>query len=107
MVGCTLPRAPAGRALSEGREGQVQGSSSGCLSTQAQRRTECTRPPGPLPGVCSPAHPESDLVGAQQLPHTGRFLSALLPSRDVCSWLGPAPSCLGFRPQPQLRGSSP
>ena len=32
---------------------------------------------------------------------------ALLPSRDVCSWLGPAPACLGSRPQPQLRASSP
>ena len=106
-MACTLPRAPAGTALSEGREGQVQGSSSGCLAAQIPRHTESTRLPGPLAGVFSPAHPESDLVGAQQLPHTGRFLSALLPSRDVCSWLGPAPSCLGFRPQPQLRGSSP
>ena len=55
-VACTLPRAPAGRALSEGKEGQVQGSSSGCLAAQSQHHTECTRLPGPLAGLCSPAH---------------------------------------------------
>ena len=36
-----------------------------------------------------------------------RFPSTLLPSRDMCRWLGPYPACLGSRPQPQLRGSSP
>ena len=77
------------------------------LAAQTQRRTECTRLPWPLTGVCSPAHPEADSLGAQQLPHTRSFPSALLPSRDVCSWLGPAPACLGSRPQPQLRASSP
>ena len=55
-MGCTLPRAPAVRALSEGREGQLQGSSSGCLAAQTQRRMESTRLPGPLAGVCSPPH---------------------------------------------------
>ena len=70
-------------------------------------RTECTRLPWPLAGVCSPAHPEADSLGAQQLPHTRSFPSALLPSRDVCSWFGPAPACMGSRPQPQLRASSP
>ena len=34
LVGCPLPRAPAVRALSEGMEGQLQGSSSGCLAAQ-------------------------------------------------------------------------
>ena len=29
------------------------------------------------------------------------------PSRDMCRWLGPYSACLGSRPQPQLRGSSP
>ena len=106
-VSCTLPRAPAGRALCERRKGLVQGSSSRCLAAQTQRCTECTRLPGSLAGVCSPTHPEADSLGAQQLPHTRSFPSALLPSRDVCSWLGPAPACLGSRPQPQLRASSP
>ena len=39
-------------ALCEGREGLVQGSSSGCLAAQTQRGTESTRLPGPLAGVC-------------------------------------------------------
>ena len=106
-MGCTLPRAPAVKALSEGRKGQLQGSSVGCLDAQTERLTESTRLPGPLAGVCSPAHPEAVSLGAQQLPQTRSFPSALLPSRDVCSWLGPAPACLGFLPQPQLRSSSP
>ena len=106
-MSCTLPRAPAGRALSEGREGQVQGCFIGCLDAQTERHTESTRLPGPLAGVCNPAHPEADFMGAQQLPYTLSFPSALLPSRDVYSWLGPAPACLGSRPQPQLRASSP
>ena len=106
-MSCTLPRALAERALSEGRKGQLQGSSVGCLDAQTERHTESTRLPGPLAGVCSPAHPEADSVGTQQLPHTRRFPSALLPSRDVCSWLGLAPACLGSRSQPQLRESSP
>ena len=76
-------------------------------TAMTQRRTECTRLPGPLAGVCSPAHPEADSLGAQQLPHTRRLPSALLPSRDVSSWLAPAPACLGSLPQPHLRASSP
>ena len=51
---CTLPRAPAVRALSEGIEGQQQGSFSGCLAAQTQRRTENTRLPGPLAGSAAP-----------------------------------------------------
>ena len=54
MVGCTLPRAPAVRTLSEGSEGQLQGSSSGCSAAQIQRHTESTRLPGPLAGVFCP-----------------------------------------------------
>ena len=100
-------KAPAGRALCQGKEGLVQGSFSRCLTAQTQRQTECTRLPGPLAGVCSPAHPGAHSLGAQQLPHTRSFPSALLPSRDVCSWLWPAPACLVSRPQPQLRASSP
>ena len=50
---------------------------------------------------------KADSLGAQQLPHTRSFPCALLPSRDVCSWLGPAPACLGSLPEPQLRASSP
>ena len=107
MVGCTLPRASAVRALSEGREGQLQGSSSGCLAAQIQRHTESTRLPGPLAGVFSPAHTEADSLGAQKVYDRRRFPSTLLPSRDMCRWLGPDPACLGSRPQPQLRGSSP
>ena len=53
-MGCTLPRAPAVRTLSEGREGQLQGSPSGCLDAQIQRRKESTRLPGPLAGVYGP-----------------------------------------------------
>ena len=41
------PRAPAVRALSEGREEQVQGSSSGSFAAKAQRRMDRTRIPGP------------------------------------------------------------
>ena len=65
----------------------MQGSSSRCLAAQTQRCTEGTRFPGSLAVVCSPANPEADSLGAQQLPHTRSFPSALLPSRDVCSWL--------------------
>ena len=90
-MACTLPRAPEVKALSEGREGLVQGSSSGCWAAQTRYRTECTSLPGPLAGVCSPAHPEAVSLGAQQLPHTLSFPSALLPSKDVCSWLAPSP----------------
>ena len=54
LLGCTLPRAPAVRALSEGIEGQQQGSFSGCLAAQTQRRTENTRLPGPLAGSAAP-----------------------------------------------------
>ena len=42
-MGCTLPRAPAVKALSEGSEGQQQGSFSGCLAAQTKLRTESTR----------------------------------------------------------------
>ena len=90
-----------------GKEGLGQGSSSGCMAAQTQRQTECPNLPGPLAGVCNPAHTEADSLGAQQLPLTRSFPSALLPSKDVCSWLGPAPACLGSSPQPQLRASSP
>ena len=102
-MGCTLPRAPAVRALSEGREGQVQGSSSGSFPAKAQRRMDRTRIPGPLAGVCSPAHQEADSLGAQQVHDRRRFPSTLLPSRDMCRWFGPDPACLGSRPQPKLR----
>ena len=95
------------RILSEGREGQLQGSSSGCLASQTQRRTESTRLPGPLAGVFSPAHMEADNLGAQKVYDRRRFPSTLLPSRDMCRWLGPDPACLGSRAQPQLRGSIP
>ena len=60
----------------------MQGFSSVCVAAQTQRRTECTRLPETLAGVCSPAHPEADSLGAQQLPHTRSFPSALLPSRS-------------------------
>ena len=95
MVACTLPRAPAGRALCERRKGLVQGSSSRCLAAQTQRLTKSTRLPGPLAGVCSRAHPEADSVGAQQVHDRRRFPSTLLPSTDVCQWLGPDPASLG------------
>ena len=106
-MGCTLPRDPAVRALSEGREGQLQDSSSGCVAGQTQRRTESTRLPGPLAVVFSPAHPEAVSVGAQRVYDRRRFPSTLLPSRDMCRCLGPDPACLGSCPQPELRGSSP
>ena len=71
-----------------GKERQVQGTSSGCLATKTQRRTECTSFPGPEAGVCSPANPEADSLGAQQLPHTRRFPSALLPSKTCAAGWG-------------------
>ena len=64
MVGCTLPRASAVRALSEGSEGQLQGSFSGSLATQTKLHTESTRFQGPLAGLCIPTLPEADSVGA-------------------------------------------
>ena len=85
---CTLPRAPAVKALSEGSERQQQGSFSGCLAAQTKRRTESTRLPGPLAGVFSPAHTEADSLGAQKVYDRRRFPSTLLPSRDMCRWLG-------------------
>ena len=58
----TLPRAPAVRALSEGREGQLDGSSSGCLATQIQHPTESTRLPGPMGGLCSATPREGNSI---------------------------------------------
>ena len=83
------------RALSEGREGHLHGSSSGCLAAKTQRLTKSTRLPGPLAGVCSPAHLEADSVGAQQVHDRRRFPSTLLLSTDMCWWLGPDPASLG------------
>ena len=83
-MGCTLPRAPEVKARSEGREGHLHGSASGCLAGKTQGPTESTRLPGTLAVVCSPAHPEADSVGAQQLPHTRRFPSALLGA-ETCA----------------------
>ena len=47
-----------------GKLGQQQGSFSGCLAAQSQRRTESTRFQGSLAGFCSPTLPEADSVGA-------------------------------------------
>ena len=80
MVGCTLPRASAVRALSEGREGQLQDSSSGCVAGQTQRRTESTSLPGLLAWIFSAAHLEADSLGAQRVYDRRRFPSTLLPS---------------------------
>ena len=63
-MGCTLPRAPAVKALSEGSEGQQQGSFSGCLADQTKRRMESTRFQGPLTVFCIPTLPEADSVCA-------------------------------------------
>ena len=90
-----------------GKRGQQQVSFSGCLAAQTQRRTESTRFQGPLAEVCSPAHPEADSVGAQKVYDRGRFPSTLLPSRDMCRWLGPDPACLGSRPQPNSGEAAP
>ena len=106
-MGCTLPRAPAVRALSEEREGQLKDSSSGCVAGQTQRRSESTRLPGPLAVVFSPAHLEAESVFAQEVHDRRRFPTSLLPSRDMRRWFGPDPACLGSRLQPQIRGISP
>ena len=53
-VACTLPRAAAGRALCQGKEGLVPGSARSCLAAQTQRCPECTRLPSPLAGDCRP-----------------------------------------------------
>ena len=58
MLCCTLPRAPTVRALSEGSEGQQQGSFSGCLAAQTKRRPESTRFLGPLGWVLQPHTPK-------------------------------------------------
>ena len=52
------------KALSEGSEGQQQGSFSGCLAAQTKRRTESTRFQWPLAGFCIPTLPEADSVCA-------------------------------------------
>ena len=62
--GLQLPRAPAVKALSEGSEGQQQGSFSGSLAAQTKLRTESTRFQGALDGFCIPTLPEADSVGA-------------------------------------------
>jgi len=77
------------------------------LGAKTQRLTKSTRLLGPLAGVCSPAHPEADSVGAQQVHDRRRFPCTLLPSTDMCWWLGPVPACLGSRPRPQLREAAP
>ena len=59
LLGCTLTRAPVVRALSEGSEGQKQGSFCGCFAAQTQRHTESTRFQGPLARICSPAHTQA------------------------------------------------
>ena len=82
-MACTLPRAPAGRALCQGKEGLEQGPSSGCLAAQTQRRTECTRLPGPRAVVCSPANPEADSLG----------LSSCLTHVDSLALSSPAGTC--------------
>ena len=76
-------------SLSERREGQMQGSSSGCLAARIQRHTESTRLPGPLAGVFSPAHKEADSLSAQKVYDRRRFPSTLPTIRDMCRWLGP------------------
>ena len=100
-------------AKGSSRESSVRGkgrASAGLLQRLLSRpdsaQTEGTRLPGPLAGVCSPAHPEADSLGAQQLSHTRSFPNAPLPSRDVCSWLGPAPACLGSHTAP-AQGKQP
>ena len=54
LVGCTLPRAPAVKALSEGSEGQQQGSFSGSLAAQTKLRTGAPGSKGPWLGFASP-----------------------------------------------------
>ena len=106
MLCCTLPRAPTVRALSEGREGQQQGSFSGCLAAQTKLRTESTRFQGPWLGFASPHSQRlTPWVPRKCVRDVGSL--ARFPSRDICRWLEPDPACLGSRPQPQLRGSSP
>ena len=53
-MGCTLPRAPAVKALSEGSEGQQQGSFSGSLAAQTKLRTGAPGSKGPWLGFASP-----------------------------------------------------
>ena len=46
-------------------------------------------------------------MGAQKVYDKGRFPSTLLPSRDMCRWLGPDPACVGSRPQPNSGEAAP
>ena len=87
MVGCTLPRVSAVRALSEGREGQLQVSSSGCLAAQIQRLTESNRLPGPLAGVFSPARTEADSWAPRQCMTDVGSLALSSPA-ETCVWEG-------------------
>ena len=53
-MGCTLPRAPAVKALSEGSEGQQQGSFSGSLAAQTKLARRAPGSKGPWLGFASP-----------------------------------------------------
>ena len=95
------------RILSEGREEQLQGSSSGCLAAQIQRYMESTRLPGPLSGLFSPSQTEADSLGAQKVYDRPRVPSTLLPSRDMCRCLGPDPALSGFLRTAPTQGKQP
>ena len=71
--------------------------------SQQVQSTELIRTSKSWDGVELPDY----LQGRPELVAVKYEFPAGIPSRDVCSWLGPAPACLGSRPQPQLRASSP
>ena len=105
--GLTTAKGPGSESSVRGKGRASAGLLQRFLCRQGSAPHGQNQDPRPLTGVCSPAHQEADSLGAQQVHDRRRFPSTLLPSTDMCRWFGPDPACLGSRPQPQLRGSSP
>ena len=64
----------------------------GSQDSAAHEEHQAPRAPGW--GLQTPT-PEADSVGAKQVHDRRRFPSTLLPSTDMCQWLGPEPASLG------------
>ena len=104
---CTLPKPPAGRALSEGKEAPQAAFPSWCFPAQTKRRTEGIRVPVPLAwGGSSTARvllrlcPESACQTGPSLELSSRLEAGGCAVRA-------SPVRLGSLAQPQRRGTSP
>ena len=104
---CTLPKPPAGRALSEGKEAPQAAFPSWCFPAQTKRRTEGIRVPVPLAwGGSSTARvllrlcPESACQTGPSLELSSRLEAGGCAVRA-------SPGRLGSLAEPQRRGTSP